>query len=381
MTVTRRALLRLAAGAVVLGACSGPARETTTRRYRIFVTTKDGVSVLDQDGRGVTPPTVIAASTPDYSQAVTATPAGAGTRIAAQDLATGRKHYEHTLDGRLEPRIVSADGALVASVTPGGAGIYGLHEPGGRQRTIVVVSGPTGERARLDLPGNLEPEAFSPDGGTLYVLDFTPAGKPVRYRVQAVDLTTRRMVPIGDVMRVHRIARVYDPRRAILFTVCSREEERVALVHCLHVGKRREHRITLPAPYGQGRPGVHGIALGAGRLSVVHSLSASVVDIDPDRLVITRVGSFTDDKQDGKPGVQITPSGGLAVSVDTKVIVTRPRREIATPGETRGLALGVDNDVWAGHPNGLVHHDLASGDELGRIRVRDLYVLKHVRAA
>jgi sugar lactone lactonase YvrE len=126
---------------------------------------------------------------------------------------------------------------------------------------------------------------------------------------------------------------------------------------------------------------VHGIALSAAgdRLSVVHSRSASVADIDADRQVIRRVGSFAEPGQDGQPGVLITPSGGLAVNVDGKVIVTSPRREIATPGGARGLALGADNDIWAGHPNGLVHYDLATGEEIGRISIPDLYVLKHVR--
>ncbi len=380
MTVTRRALLKIAAGAAVLGACSEPPR-ASGRAVRIFVTTENGVTVLDQDGRVVTAPTKVLASTPDWRHAVTASPDAADTRIEVRDLASRRVLAAHTLRGRLEPRIMFPQGILIVSVTPGGAGIYGLHDPGGRERTTVVVSEARGELVRLDLPGNLEPEAFSPDGKVLYLLDYTPAAKPERYRVQAVDLRTRRMVPIGDVMRVHRIARVYDPRRAILFTVCSREEERVAFVHCLQVGKRQARRIDLPTPYGQARPGVHGIALGADRLSVVHSLSASVVDIDPDRLIVTRVGAFAGPDEDGKPGVLITPSGGLVVSLDKKVIVTSPRREIATPGETRGLAFGGGNDVWVGHPDGLAHYDLATGDELGRIRVPGLYVLKHVRAA
>ncbi len=385
MTLTRRALLQAAgvvAGGAALGECSAAREPARPGGVRVFLTTEDGVTVLDRDGRAVSGPTRVAASTPDWRHAVTTSRNGSGTRIAVRDLASGRVLSEDTLDDRLEPRTVSTDGALIASVTPGGAGIYGLHDPRGRQRTTVVVSRPTAERVRLDLPGNIEPEAFSPDGEALFVLDYTPADKPQRYRVAVVDLATRRMAPVpGETMNAHRIVRVHDTRRATLFTVCSREEDDVAFVHCVHLRERRTRRIALPAPFGRGRPGVHGIALSPSgdRLVVVHSLSGSIADIDPDRMALARVGSFAKPGEDGKPGVLITPSGQVVVALDGKVIATGPRREIATPGEVRGLALGTDGDIWVGHPDGLVHHDLATGRRIGRIAVPGMYVLQHVR--
>ena len=157
---TRRALLGIAgaaAGASVMGGCTADTSRRTLaspkagRTHLIFVTTEDGVSVLDQDGRVVTPPTAVAAATPGWSHVVTAAPHGADTRVVVEDLASRQVFAANTLRDRLEPRVVSADGHLVASVTPGGAGIYGLHKPGGRERTTVVVSRPGGERARLDL--------------------------------------------------------------------------------------------------------------------------------------------------------------------------------------------------------------------------------------
>lgn len=393
---TRRAVLAFAgaaAGVSALGGCPAPARKQPTGAepaYLIFLTTRAGVTVLDQHGQVVVPPTVVAASTPDWRHAVTASPDGAGTRVLVQDLPSRQVLSACTLRGRLEPRVVSAAGTQVASVTPGGAGVYGLHDPGGRDRTTVVVSQPGGERVRLDLPGNVEPEVFSPDGNALYVLDYVPALEPRRYRVRVVDLRTRRMdaVPTralppgaGEDMHVHRIERVYDPRRAMLFTLCSHEADAVAFVHCLHVGQRWARRVELPAPFGQGRPGVHAIALSAAgdRLSVVHSLSAKVADLDPDRFVVKQVSSFAATRQDGKPGVLITASGSLVVNVDRRVFVAGPRREISTPGGARGLAAGTGNDIWVGHPNGLVQYDLGTGKEIRRLTVPGLYVLKHVR--
>lgn len=398
---TRRALLGMAgaaAGASVLGGCTAdPSRTLASpkagRTHLIFVTTEDGVSVLDQDGRVVTPPTAVAAATPGWSHVVTAAPHGADTRVVVEDLASRQVFAANTLRDRLEPRVLSADGRLVASVTPGGAGVYGLHKPGGRERTTVVVSQPGGESARLDLPGNIEPDAFSPRGDVLFVLDYVPAAKPERYRPRAIDLAARKLIPLStrdgklvpvgaeQQTRAHRIERLYDPIRAMSYTLYAYQPDAVAFVDCLHLGERWTHRVVLPAPFGQERPGVHTIALAPSgdRLSVVHASSGTVAEIDPDRLVVKQVSQFAVPGEKGKPNARITASNSLIVNVDTMVVVTGPRSEIATPGPARGLALDSGGGVWAGHPTGVVRYDLATGRETGRIRVPELYTVKHVR--
>ena len=393
---TRRALLRLAgaaAGACVLAAC-GPRRADRTDEtigpgaYLIFLTTKDGVSVLDQDGRVVTPPTAVAVATPDWRHAVTARPDGGDTRVAVEDLATRRVVSTHTIADRFEPRAVSPAGDLIASVPPGGAGIYGLHQPGGRERTTLVVSGRDGERVRLDLAGNVEPYAFSPGGDALFVLDFTPSRRPQRFAVRVLDLAAGRMVPVAvrggqEHLRAHRVDDVLDPRRGLLFSLYVWPDETSAFVGYVHLRERWTGRIDLPAPFGVQRPGVHAIALAPSgdRLVVAHSPSASLAEIDPDRLAVSRVTTFAGTGQEGKPNAAFTASGRLVVNVDRRVIATDPGLEVPTPGPARGLVVRGDTDVWAGHPNGVVRIDLASGRELGRLVVPDLFIVKHVRAA
>jgi hypothetical protein len=397
--VTRRALLRLAGAAVgasVLSGCPGEDGDESIdsgRTHLIFLTTKDGVSVVDQDGRVVTPATVVATARSDWSQVVTVEADGGDTRVVISDLASQRVLSSAVLRGRLEPRILSPSSDLVASVPPGGAGIYGLHEPGGRDRTTIVVSGSGGEAARMELEGNVEPEAFSPSGDLLFVLDYLPAARPDRFRLRAIDLATRRLspmvtrtnnpVPIGteEQIRAHRITSVHDSGRGLHHTLYSYERDAMAFVHSIHLTQRWSHRVDLPAPFGQERPGVHAIALAPSgdKLCVVHAPSATVADIDPTELVVRRVGTFARGGHEGKPNVLITPSGRLIVNVDRRLIAADPYQEIATPGEARGLALSDPDDVWVGHPGGVVRYNLASGREIARFPVADLFTIKQVR--
>lgn len=333
--------------------------------------------MIDDGGRVVRAPRAVLAATPDWARMVTATPSGDDTLVALEDRRGGLSTV--TLRGRLEPRIVSPDGRLVASVTPGGAGIHGLHEAGGRDRTVIVVSGADGEVTRLDLPGNLEPEAFSPDGERLYVMDFLPPGKPDRYRAAIVDLRAGRLTPLeSEATRAHRVVRVHDERRGRLFAICAREGE--AYVHCLDLASATTYRIEMPPPFGGGRPGVHTLAQSVtrNRLCAVHSLSATVAEIDPERLVLKELSTFATPPQEGKPGLVLTREGRMVVSLDGRLIATDPHREMATPGEPRGLVAGPGAEVWAGHPEGVVRFDVTTGAELGRVRIPGLYMLKQV---
>jgi len=339
--VTRRVLLRaagVAGGGLLTGCVDHPTPGTPgpTRagdgRVLIFLTTQQGVSVYDGRGQIIAGPYAVSVATPDWAHAVIAEPAGAGTRIVVRDLASGRMSSVTTFPDRLEPRIVSPAGDLVAAVTPGGAGVYGLHEAAGRDRTTVVVADHGGERVRLDLPGNLEPEAFSPDGRQLFLLDYLPAERPQRFRVRVVDLVNRLPVPIAEgQLRAYRIMNVYDPARVMLFTLYSFEADAKAFIHCLGEGWSR--RIDLPAPFGQQRPGVHAIALSAPgeRLYAVHAPSASLADIDVDRLAVTGVTALAATGLSGKPNLQVTASGRIAVNVEGAVILDRsPPRDRQT---------------------------------------------------
>jgi hypothetical protein len=126
--------------------------------------------------------------------------------------------------------------------------------------TIVVLDGISGaQRARFELPGNIEPEAFSIDGSQLVVLDHHDVG----YRVQLLDLTTGDRYdtsdgnknPIGD-MTGHRVRGVLSEDRTLLATLYQNpgDPEEPAFVHVLNLSGFA-YCVDLPAAFGESPDG------------------------------------------------------------------------------------------------------------------------------
>ncbi|WP_020523750.1 YncE family protein [Catelliglobosispora koreensis] len=217
-------------------------------------------------------------------------------------------------------------------MTPGGAGIHGLHDPRGRERTVIVICGPGGERTRMDLPGNIEPEAFSPDGASLFVLNYFPPSAPNRYHAEMIDLHTHDMEPVPGTEQTtaSRVVRLADEHQGILFSICT---DTAAFVDCLNLCEGWTRRIALPPPFGQGRPGAHGAALSpsGNRLSVFHSLSGTVADIDPRSLAIKSTWQLG---PAGQAGVLITPQRSTIAGVDGKFSSPAPIARSARLGKS-----------------------------------------------
>ena len=101
-----------------------------------------------------------------------------------------------------------------------------------------MVAGSAGQRSRVELPGNLEPEAFDITGQVLFVLDYLPPVAPDRYRVRVVDLHPRQLQPLftrlksvvppgaEEEMRGEGRQAVYGTRKARqLFTLYTHQPE------------------------------------------------------------------------------------------------------------------------------------------------------------
>lgn len=134
-------------------------------------------------------------------------------------------------NGGQELRITSNNGRFQAwaDPLPDGATIYA---PGPRERsTITVRDQLTGTSDAMTLDRNLEPEAFSADGATLFAIDHRPAHAPEIYRVSSIDVAAGavtdtlgpRKVALIEEMRGEGRQQVWSPRGDQLYTLYIRQ--------------------------------------------------------------------------------------------------------------------------------------------------------------
>lgn len=409
----RRTVLQLAgltgAGAV-LGACDSgaPARPKPAPGDLLVVDTVSGLAVVDSaTGRAVVPaaPSIVTA---DRTRLVRTEWTGKGTRVATHRLPSGEVVAGSTVRDRLEARVASAEGRLVALATPGGP----------RSRTTIAVADGSGERARVDLPGNLEPEAFDVTGQYLFVLDHLPPTAPDRYRVRALNLRSgaveplltraKAVLPAGaeEEMRGRGRQAVYDPRRQQLFTLYTHQPDHLhsrdllagardsvphvhAFVHALHLGQRWAYCIDLPEPFGVRAADRHAIALsGDGmRLCVVDAVTGAVAVIDPEGLTVSSTMTLAAPTGEGPATAALTPDGRrLVVGGGDKVVVmpigtSDKATRWSTGSPVRGLALldGTEK-VYVGQDGAVTTHELTTGRQLSRAEVPGLVSVRQAIA-
>ncbi|ROT33595.1 hypothetical protein EF879_01185 [Micromonospora sp. HM5-17] len=346
-------------------------------------------------------------------------PAEAITRLTSHRLPDGTLVSGGTLAGRLAVRATSPDGALVALATDAGPG-HSPYRPGPRERTTIVVADSAGERRRLELPGNLEPEAFASGGQALFVLDYLPPTRPDRYRVRVVDLAsgelqplltrTKSAVPPGaeEEMRGEGRQAVHDRRRNRLFTLYTHQPDHVhtrdriagarrdaphvhAFVHTLSLDERWAFCVDLPAPFGERAAGGHAIVSDPDgtALYVVDVGTGSLARIDPDGLVVT--GTLRFEPPAGSAG---GPPVASAAFAEPAVLLVGAGREVvgvaasaggetvrrwSTPADVRGLAGPADGTrLYVGQPDAVLRVDPADGTVRQRIDVPGLVGLRRV---
>jgi hypothetical protein len=433
--MTRREALGTAAagliGAGVLGrlaACEHPTTSTDdaaspTRRAAgdlLFVETAHGLNLIDASTGRSALTTAAKLASPDWSRVASAATTGFGTQFELRDVASGRLVSSGTLRDRLEPRVVSSVGWLVALATPAGRGAT-PYRPAARDHTTVVVADTGGERVRIELAGNLEPEAFSTDERALFVLEYLPPLAPDHYRVRRLDLTTRRLEPLltrvkvpvppgaEEEMRGEGRQAVFDRTRQLLFTLYTHQPDHLhtrdliagarhgspgvhAFVHSLHLAEQWAYCIDLPAPFGDGPATAHAIALSAdgSRLYVVDASSGSVAEIDPDSLTVLSQRRFGANAGPGGEAAAAVTSDGRYLLVGGRGIAAVPLAGtatdsgvppwLATPFPVRGLAVAGDR-AYVGQDGAVLSQDVGTGQAIGRVPVPGLVRLRHVTPA
>ena len=164
---------------------------------------------------------------PGRSELVSARIDDGDTVVADLDPATGKPSSTARLHGELAVRVVSADGSRVALMAPPADG-QEPWEPVPRSSTAIVVADAAGAEApqRYRLRGNFEPEAFSSDGGHLFLISYVPPLDPSAYRVASLDLASGRVEDVfgrdkapSETMGGTRLNQVLAPEGDRLYTL------------------------------------------------------------------------------------------------------------------------------------------------------------------
>ncbi|MFC4018125.1 YncE family protein [Micromonospora sp. GCM10011542] len=405
-SISRRTILAVLAGsgtAALLGCDPTPdAASAAGIPDPLLLDVDRGIGVLRGAGCRTVPDAIATADgLAVYATAVD----GADTALWRTDTATGRASTQIRLPGRWLPRAVSANGAHVA-LTPVEA-VVSAGRPAGREVTPVLVADESGVRHRLDLRGNVVPEAFTDDLAGLFVLDWLPARTPDRYRVRVVDLATgtsgplstraKEPVPPGaeEEMRGEGRQAVLAPDRTTLYTLYTHQPDHQhsrdlvsgrpgnahAFVHTLNLAERWAYCIDLPHPFGAASASGHALAISpdGGRLHVVDVASGSVAEISAQDLAVRRTATLTRGAGTGYAG---TSRDRLFVGAGTTVCATDPatldpitRWSVREP--VCGLVPSADGTrVHVGQTNAVSWHDPATGRELGRVAVPGLVRLR-----
>ncbi|MFY1674411.1 hypothetical protein ACN27G_31430 [Plantactinospora sp. WMMB334] len=361
------------------------------------------------------------------------------TRLTAHRLPDGAPVSAGTLTGALAVRATSPEGGLVALADDAGPG-HTPYRPGPRERTTIVIADGAGQRRRLELPGNLEPEAFDAAEQALFVLDHLPPTAPDRYRVRVVDIASGRVEPLltrvkavvpegtEEEMRGEGRQAVYDPVRKRLFTLYTHQPDHVhtrdriaaangagdeggdgaagaredaphvhAFVHTLDLTERWAFCVDLPAPYGEQPAAGHTIALSPDgtRLHVADTGSGALATIDPEGLTVLE--SFRFDPPTGGTGAGGAAPGDAAPAASTAhadgMVLVGAGREVvglagytrgraprwSTAAEVRGLAAPPSGDrLYVGQPDAVLRVEPGSWAIRQRIDVPGLVAVRRV---
>jgi hypothetical protein len=240
---------------------------------------------------------------------------GEGTEIEVLNPDSGEVVSTAWIERRLEIRAVSPFGGAVALMNPR-PDTADLYVPEPRLYTPIDVVWQDGrEPQSYMLEGNFEPETFSTDDETLFLLEFYPPIEPDRYFVRQLDLASGEVTPVetpdqdlgielNPEMRGHARAQAMAPDGSYLFslyTIGKGEEpvhdpndpdtDRWAFVHTLNLDEKWSHCIFLPLPFGTKSETALSLGIsGDGRnLFVVDAATESVARIDARRLEVEAV--------------------------------------------------------------------------------------------
>lgn len=350
----------------------------------LFLRTSTGITLINAVSEAPAVSLTNAVPSTDWSAVVQADSQGGQTLIQAFDSSSGDQLWSRDTPGNLEVKVASEDGRMVALGTPleGSTGY-----PVGRSFTeLVIIDQDTAEPRKIKLEGNYEPEAFSTDGASLFVIEYLPPRAPTRYRVRRLDLGTEQVggvytvdAELQEAMQGTARVQAASPDGGRLYTLYSLEGAygiQRAFVHVLSLDEQWAHCVDLPASFGNASE--HAIALSVApdgrRLYVADASAGAVAEVDTEALTVARSAevAFGSSRAPahavrGRDGMLYLGSGTRLLAVDASTLT--PARSWDMRSRITGIqAAGDGRRLYVGLKDQIVILDTATGERLGEIR-------------
>ncbi len=178
----------------------------------------------------------------------------------------------------------------------------------------------------LDVPGNVEPEAFSLSGDALFVIDFVPPLTPERYRVARLDLTRgtvddvrSKEEELQEPMRGTARAQTVAPDGRRLYTLYTREatadEPAEAFVHVLDLDTETASCVDLPAEFATDPLGAVAVTPSGSRLFVYSPAAGALAELDTRSLEVSRTATVV-------PPVGTAPTSARATATESTLYLS-----------------------------------------------------------
>jgi hypothetical protein len=411
MNLHVRGLLPLVAAAAMVSCALAPVAGTPAARGDLLFLSAGG-AIRTYDSASGAPHFLAEAAqpVPDWSALVST---GAGGTLTVLDGATGVERVSQPLAEELVVRAVSGDGRR-AALMPGRASGESPYEPLGRERTTILVAdlGSFASPRRLELAGNVEPEAFSVAGDALFVLEWLPPAQPDRYRVRRLDVETGAITPVftrekavnNEEMRGKGRQQALAPD--VLYTLYTTEPDHThardvlrqaggppkpmthAFVHTLGLDGGWTFCVDMPLPFGLGPSSAHTIAISPNGpwLYVADLSTGTVAAVDARSLYVVKTVAIEPDPAaaEGAAASVVGPDGTLYLGGPSGVAMLdghslAVKSRISTKGATAGLALSPDGRrLYVGQPQAVLVLDAADGRSLGSVRAPAFDLVRHV---
>jgi hypothetical protein len=367
-------------GSVMQGSVSKPPR---AQGEFLVLTTPDGVGVVDAGTGDEIAQIPHALAAPDSSTIAAATPEHGSTMIQTLDAATGATVASSTVNGASRLRAVSPwDGSLALTPVAEAGSDPWAPVPRSRTHLTLAVPGEPGATERFTLHGNFEPEAFSNDGESLYMLQYRPAMDPTTYRVTRLYIEDGKVWPVFgrnkqvvENMTATRLQQTLSPTGSTLYTLYTNqppaylsgrvveEGDEVAFIHTLDLEDGFAVCVELPESFGSLTPEQAAIAAAPVGRSVyaVDARDGRVVVMDRKRLELSAdVSVDMTGIGDGPVSARVSADGSALLIAGSDGIVAldgdtlAPISSVPAPSGVTGMAFSDDGaDLFVSWQGGI----------------------------